>query len=820
MTLLLNAQARQANHVINEFHHLKVKIALINKDIWYNNQCLTNNVIPNYVSIKPLVQSQAAKVASNVARKLWVKTEIKMLYAKKQNLYNQLYNTHLEILDYNLSFMLDYHNEKFKKELLSTLREKQNRLDQKLHKLISNKFKSYENDTNQTHTFYKRTENLSNVTFNLNEQRLLDKGLKHNASCSYSNVNNLKQTVLDSERALNCVNPNERNHIRHLVSEKLMKIKQNPAKIDKAELQTIRTLKKKLIDNEVIVVKADKGNTTVLMQKDQYIEKTEKFIVDNNIELSKKDPTVRFQNNIKAAIKNVNLIMNKTDKVKVINMNPRAPNLRALPKIHKDGIPIRPIVNYRKAPAYKLASFLQRYLKENIKLENNRSISNSIKFIETITQLNFDKDSKMASYDVKSMYTQIPIADTINLVKENLINNQISIIETDEVCSLLKVVLGQNYFSFNNKMYLQTEGLGMGAPLSGILADIYMNSLENKIINEVLNQDASFKWLRYVDDVWVKFNSSKITSETILNKCNSLNNSIQFTKEDEINNKLCYLDIEIYRKTNKVTTSVHRKPTTTSHTLHIKSNHPEQHKRAAFNCYVNRALKIPNTPANKIKEMKIIEQIAIENGYNKRWLKQIIDKNMAPKIKSPNTEEKKFVTFTYINKQTDKITQLFRNKFKLNIAYRTNNKIGQKLGKHNLNHSNIFDKSGVYRLNCNEQGCFKQYVGQSGREFKIRFKEHKQSVRHGRPSAFGTHAFDADHKFGNIEDMMEVIKVLDKGQDLNTYEAIEIFIERNNTDNLNEQESFGNNPLFMCFDQPRTHNRHAIRTPVAHGPQT
>lgn len=64
------------------------------------------------------------------------------------------------------------------------------------------------------HKFYERTKNLTKVNFNANEQRVLDKGLKHNLDKSYNNTENLKQTIADCERALKLIDPLERNHAR------------------------------------------------------------------------------------------------------------------------------------------------------------------------------------------------------------------------------------------------------------------------------------------------------------------------------------------------------------------------------------------------------------------------------------------------------------------------------------------------------------------------------------------------------------------------------------------------------------------------------
>ena len=71
----------------------------------------------------------------------------------------------------------------------------------------------------------------------------------------------------------------------------------------------------------------------------------------------------------------------------------------------------------------------------------------------------------------------------------------------DELINLTKVILEQNYFTFDNKYYLQRDGLAMGSPLSGILAEIYLNHIET---NEILStKNKHYKkflfYRRYVD---------------------------------------------------------------------------------------------------------------------------------------------------------------------------------------------------------------------------------------------------------------------------------------------------------------------------------
>ncbi len=71
-------------------------------------------------------------------------------------------------------------------------------------------------------------------------------------------------------------------------------------------------------------------------------------------------------------------------------------------------------------------------------------------------------------------------------------------------CPVNCLCMDQNYFTFDNKFYRQTSGLPMGSPLSPLLADIFMDSLEQTIFlsNHSLFRNITY-WHRYVDDILV-----------------------------------------------------------------------------------------------------------------------------------------------------------------------------------------------------------------------------------------------------------------------------------------------------------------------------
>ena len=80
------------------------------------------------------------------------------------------------------------------------------------------------------------------------------------------------------------------------------------------------------------------------------------------------------------------------------------------------------------------------------------------------------------------MHTNIPINETVEITINLLFKTKkLSYENINELKLLLNTILNQNYFHFIDKFYIQNKGLGMGNPLSGSLADIFINHLENKI---------------------------------------------------------------------------------------------------------------------------------------------------------------------------------------------------------------------------------------------------------------------------------------------------------------------------------------------------
>jgi hypothetical protein len=101
----------------------------------------------------------------------------------------------------------------------------------------------------------------------------------------------------------------------------------------------------------------------------------------------------------------------------------------------------------------------------------------------------------------------------------------------------------------------------------------------------------------------------------------------------------------------------------------------------------------------------------------------------------------------------------------MKIAFRTTNTI-----QNILRHQPLIDKynrSSIYQMKCLD--CPLKYIGQTGRTFNIRHKEHIHAIRNNNNnSGYSNHIPNTGHTYGTINDTMDIIRKGQKGKNLNT----------------------------------------------------
>ena len=129
-------------------------------------------------------------------------------------------------------------------------------------------------------------------------------------------------------------------------------------------------------------------------------------------------------------------------------------------------------------------------------------------------------------------------------------------------------------------------------------------------------------WKRYVDGVISAVFKNEV--ENLLNRLNSVEQSIQFTVEREIDGQLSFLDLNIYRKgQGLLETGVYRKPNTDKY-LAFDSHHPICHKKSVTNTLFMRAECLSSSSDSKANERKYVFDVLKENNYPKHFLKNCL----------------------------------------------------------------------------------------------------------------------------------------------------------------------------------------------------
>ncbi|UYV78612.1 hypothetical protein LAZ67_16002141 [Cordylochernes scorpioides] len=177
------------------------------------------------------------------------------------------------------------------------------------------------------------------------------------------------------------------------------------------------------------------------------------------------------------------------------------PYIYGLPKTHKPGIPLRPIIAYHLSPAYKLSKYLSGYLTPLVKASPQSSAIRDIpSFVQSVNSLCPVPNTVMVSYDVVAMYLSLPHQLIIRQLTKFLQDNQVDPRTAESIVALSSLCLDFTTFTFNNLFFKQIRGSPMGSPLSSPLAEIVMANIDHWIQQQIT--PGIHMWRRYIDDIF------------------------------------------------------------------------------------------------------------------------------------------------------------------------------------------------------------------------------------------------------------------------------------------------------------------------------
>jgi hypothetical protein len=137
-------------------------------------------------------------------------------------------------------------------------------------------------------------------------------------------------------------------------------------------------------------------------------------------------------------------------------MNPSAPTIKGLIKIHKPDQPIKSVVNWQRAPAYRLAGLFTQKIRQLAPLPNVYNVNNTKVLISKLKDTPILSQFALASLDITNLYTNILVTETRDIISNTLKQNLMDPHTQHELMNWYDVIFRQNYFTNNQKILVQT----------------------------------------------------------------------------------------------------------------------------------------------------------------------------------------------------------------------------------------------------------------------------------------------------------------------------------------------------------------------------
>src|SRR5580765_4521485 len=423
---------------------------------------------------------------------------------------------------------------------------------------------------------------------------------------------------------------NDRSDARNIIANSLETFLRNNKHISYIDrfIQKGFSMCKSFLHNnkEILVTRADKGQTTVILDRNEYVQKMEALLKDPyTYKKLKRDPNNALTNKLNSLVKSWrsnDLIDNIT--YKFLNCtNGNTPRCYGLPKIHKNGLPLRIIVSTLNSPGYNIANYIHSIIQRSIKKPNSH-IRDGWSFSRTIKDRIINKNEIMISLDVTSLFTNIPKELVLKGIEKRW--DDISGITSFNLAQFLcavEVILDSTSFCFEGQFYEQIFGSPMGSPLSPILADIVMDDLESFCLSSL--DFVVPIYYRYVDDIFAIVPSDKIN--VLLSTFNNYHKRLKFTYKIESNYSLNFLNTTVLRFNNKLMTNWFRKPTWSGRYINFHSCHPLKFKINTIYNLVDHAISLSDYRFHH-ENLEIVKNILSNNCFPSKIIKRYIHKRI------------------------------------------------------------------------------------------------------------------------------------------------------------------------------------------------
>ena len=221
------------------------------------------------------------------------------------------------------------------------------------------------------------------------------------------------------------------------------------------------------------------------MDKTKYEEKVNIMLNDaHTYEKLQADPTSSYKRKLIEKLTKLNKDSKiKEDQYKYLYPTSEAtPRLHNTPKIHKANNPLRPIVDYTGSIGYNTSKALADLLGPLVSITEHH-VKNSKELAEELSSFTLEQEDIFTSHDVVSVFTKTPMQETLTIIRERLEKDldlkKKTNLEVDDTEWISQNLLPPH---FRRQLFKHKFGITMGSPVTPILANFFMEWLEQQAI--------------------------------------------------------------------------------------------------------------------------------------------------------------------------------------------------------------------------------------------------------------------------------------------------------------------------------------------------
>ena len=500
-----------------------------------------------------------------------------------------------------------------------------------------------------------------------------------------------------------------------------------------------------LSKNNLLAIPFDKGIGYCVMPKQTYEEKLNPILQLPQFEKycdkrkNAKSPVFKEEERVMSALKDLKREGKISEQLfnEIKPVGSQIPRLYGLAKVHKNGTPLRPIVSMPGSAYQGIAKKIAAWLA----LVPECCINTSTQKMNNELRKNVGENDVLISFDVSSLYTNVPVNESIEYCAELLFKKiAIQSIDKDTFIKLAKLACCDVVFMSHDGVYVQKDGLAMGSPPAPHLANGWMSQFDPII------KDKSSLYERYMDDIVCNVRIDEV--EDRLDLINNLHQNLSFTFELQKEGNLPFLDMLLHNDNGKLSSSWYRKTTDTGLTLNFHALAPLRYKKSVITSFVHRIYRACSSWELFDKSLNDAIAILEDNQYPSSFTMPIINSTLC-KILSEDkdnvanekeecedvtvlddnaclnvvSEKDKFRFFVnYRGKATEKLANDFK---RLNAPCKivmTTKKVKTVMPSLKSPVPKMHMSNVVYKLHCPR--CNSSYVGQTSRHLLHRTREH------------------------------------------------------------------------------------------------